>query len=68
MKKILFVLLILNGISFAQEQTITIGNTELKLGSDMEVVLDILDKSYYVEEDSKEYNLFFIWDSEQTKI
>jgi hypothetical protein len=51
----------------AQEQTITIGNTELKLGSDLEVVLDILDNTYYVEEDSQEDNLFMIWDSNKRK-
>ncbi len=67
MKKILFICLIFSWFSMAQEQTITIGNTELKLGSDLEVVLDILDETYYVEEDSKEYNLFFIWDSNKRK-
>mgnify|MGYP003536218585 CR=1 FL=1 len=65
MKKILFTIILFYGISFAQEQTITVGSTELKLGSDLEVVLDLLGKSYYVEEDSKEYNLFFVWDSDK---
>lgn len=51
----------------AQEQTITIGNTELKLGSDLEIVMDLLDELYYVEEGSKEYNLFMIWDSNKRK-
>jgi hypothetical protein len=55
------------GVTFAQEQSITIGNTELKLGSDLEVVLDILDNTYYVEEDSQEDNLFMIWDSNKRK-
>lgn len=63
MKKIMFVFLFVCSISFAQEQKITVGTVELTLGSDLEVVLDLLDKSYYVEEDSKEYNLFSIWDS-----
>jgi hypothetical protein len=67
MKKIIFAFLIAYGISYAQEQTITIGSTELKLGSDSEVVLDVLNELYYVEEDSKEYNLFFIWDSNKRK-
>lgn len=67
MKKILFICLIFNWFSMAQEQTITIGNTELKLGSDLEIVLDALDELYFVEEDSKEYNLFFIWDSDKRK-
>lgn len=52
MKQILFIFLIFSWFSMAQEQTITIGNTELKLGSDLEVILDILDNTYYVEEDS----------------
>ncbi len=67
MRKIIFAFLIVYGISYAQEQTITIGSTELKLGSDMEVVLGVLDELYYVEEDSKEFNLFFIWDSDKRK-
>lgn len=67
MKKILFICLLSSGFSLAQEQTITIGNTELKLGSDLEVVLDILDNTYYVEEDSQEDNLFMIWDSNKRK-
>lgn len=67
MKKILFISLIFSWFSMAQEQTITIGNTELKLGSDLEVVLDILDNTYYVEEDSQEDNLFMIWDSSKRK-
>jgi hypothetical protein len=67
MKKILFICLIFSWFSMAQEQTITIGNTELKLGSDLEVVLDVLDNTYYVEEDSQEDNLFMIWDSTKRK-
>lgn len=67
MKIILFICLIFCWFSMAQEQTITIGNTELKLGSDLEVVLDILDNTYYVEEDSQEDNLFMIWDSSKRK-
>jgi hypothetical protein len=67
MKKILFICLIFSWFSMAQEQTITIGNTELKLGSDLEVVLDVLDNTYYVEEDSQEDNLFMIWDSSKRK-
>jgi hypothetical protein len=67
MRKILFICLLFSGFSLAQEQTITIGNTELKLGSDLEVVLDILDNTYYVEEDSQEDNLFMIWDSNKRK-
>jgi len=67
MKKILFTLMLCFGVTFAQEQSITIGNTELKLGSDLEVVLDILDNTYYVEEDSQEDNLFMIWDSNKRK-
>ncbi len=67
MRKIIFAFLIIYTISYAQEQTITIGNTELKLGSDLEIVMDLLDELYYVEEDSKEYNLFFIWDSNKRK-
>lgn len=67
MKQILFICLIFSWFSMAQEQTITIGNTELKLGSDLEVILDILDNTYYVEEDSQEDNLFMIWDSNKRK-
>lgn len=67
MKKIIFAFLFVCSISYAQEQAITIGNTELKLGSDLEVVLDVLDDLYYVEEDSKDYNLFMIWDSDKRK-
>lgn len=63
MRKIIFAFLIVYGISYAQEQTITIGSTELKLGSDLEVVLGVLDELYFVEKDSKEFNLFYIWDS-----
>jgi hypothetical protein len=63
MKKILFAVILCLGVSSAQTQSITIGSTELKLGSDLETVIDILDNIYYVEEDSKEYNLFYIWDS-----
>lgn len=67
MKKILSICLIFSWFSMAQEQTITIGNTELKLGSDLEIVMDLLDELYYVEEGSKEYNLFMIWDLNKRK-
>lgn len=65
MKKIFLICLLFSGFSLSQEQTITIGKTELKLGSDEESVLDILDKLYYVEEDVDNENLFVIWDSKK---
>lgn len=65
MRKIIFAFLIIYGISFAQEQTITIGKIDLKLGTDQEVVLELLDKSLYVEEDFNDESLFSIWDSDK---
>jgi hypothetical protein len=63
MNKIIIALILFVGVTFAQEQTITIGKIELKLGAEQEVVLDILDKSLYVEEDYNDESLFSIWDS-----
>ena len=65
MKKIFLICLLFSGFTLSQEQTITIGKTELKLGSDKEVVLDVLDKLYYVEEDMDNENLFVIWDTKK---
>jgi hypothetical protein len=63
MNKIIIALILFVGLTFAQEQTITIGKIELKLGAEQEVVLDILDKSLYVEEEYNDESLFSIWDS-----
>jgi len=65
MNKIIAALIFFAGLTFAQEQTISIGKIDLKLGTDKEVVLDILDKSLYVEEDFNDENLFSIWDSDK---
>lgn len=63
MKKFIVLLFIISGISFAQDQGITIGNTSLKIGMELESVLGQLEKSLYVEEDFNTDNLFGIWDS-----
>jgi hypothetical protein len=63
MKKFIVLLFIISGISFAQDQGITIGNTSLKIGMELESVLGQLEKSLYVEEDFNTDNLFAIWDS-----
>jgi hypothetical protein len=63
MKKFIVLLFIISGISFAQDQGITIGNTSLKIGMELEFVLGQLEKSLYVEEDFNTDNLFGIWDS-----
>lgn len=65
MNKIIAAFILFAGITFAQEQTITIGKIDLKLGTDKEAVLDILDKSLYVEEDYNDESLFSIWDSDK---
>ena len=65
MNKIITAFILFAGITFAQEQTISIGKIDLKLGTDKEVVLDILDKSLYVEEDFNDESLFSIWDSDK---
>ena len=65
MNKIIPALILFAGLTFAQEQTITIGKIDLKLGSDKEEVLDLLDKSLYVEEDYNDEHLFSIWDSDK---
>lgn len=65
MKILLFICLLLAGISIAQDQTIMIGRTELKLGAEQETVLDLLDELYFVEYDLKNENLFLIWDTEK---
>lgn len=65
MKQILFICLLFTGFSFAQEQTIMFGKTELKLGADQETVLDLLDELYFVEYDQKNEYLFLIWDTEK---
>jgi len=65
MNKIIPALILFVGLAFAQEQTITIGKVDLKLGTDKEAVLDILDKSLYVEEDYNDEQLFSIWDSDK---
>lgn len=65
MNKIIPALILFAGLTFAQEQTITIGKIDLKLGSDKEEVLDLLDKTLYVEEDYNDEHLFSIWDSDK---
>lgn len=65
MNKIIISFMLLLGVTFAQEQTITIGKIDLKLGTDKATVLDILDKSFYVEEDFNDERLFSIWDSDK---
>lgn len=65
MNKIIPALILFAGLTFAQEQTITIGKIDLKLGTDKESVLDLLDKSLYVEEDYNDESLFSIWDSDK---
>jgi hypothetical protein len=63
MKKTLIALLFLSAFSFAQEQTISLGKAELKLGTDKEVVLNLLDKLFFVEEANNDETIFFVWDS-----
>jgi hypothetical protein len=65
MKKILLIFVLLCGFSFPQNQAILIGKTELVLGSDRDDVLNLLDKSFYVEDDLKNDNIFEIWDSDK---
>ena len=65
MNKIIVAFILFVGFTFAQEQSITVGKIDLKLGTDKEAVLDILDKSLYVEEDYNDENLFSIWDSDK---
>lgn len=65
MKKFIVLLFVISGISFAQDQSITIGNTSLKIGMELESVLGQLEKSLYVEEDLNTDNLFAIWDSKK---
>lgn len=65
MNKIIIAFVLFWGLAFAQEQTITIGKIDLKLGTDKASVLDILDKSFYVEEDFNDESLFSIWDSDK---
>jgi hypothetical protein len=52
-------------LTLGQEQTLTIGKIDLKLGSDKEEVLDLLDKTLYVEEDFNDETLFSIWDTDK---
>jgi len=63
MKNILLSILFICSVSIAQEQSIAIGKTELKLGADKENILNQLDKSFYVEEDETVDNIFIIWDT-----
>jgi hypothetical protein len=65
MNKIIIAFIFFVGLTFAQEQTLTIGKIDLKLGTDQEVVLDILDKTLYVEEDYNDEHLYSIWDSDK---
>lgn len=65
MNKIIIAFILFVGLTFAQEQTISIGKIDLKLGTDKEIVLDILDKSLYVEEDYNDEHLYLIWDSDK---
>ncbi len=65
MKKITIAFILFAGLTFGQEQTLTIGKIDLKLGSDKEEVLDLLDKTLYVEEDYNDEHLFSIWDSDK---
>jgi hypothetical protein len=64
-KKILLISVLLCGFSLPQSQTILIGKTELTLGSDRDDVLNLLDNSFYVEDDLKNDNMFEIWDSDK---
>lgn len=65
MKKFFLLFVVFAGLSFAQDQGITIGNTELKIGMELETVVDALERSLYVEEDMNTDKLFAIWDSEK---
>jgi hypothetical protein len=65
MNKIIIAFIFFVGLTFAQEQTLTIGKVDLKLGTDKESVLDILDKTLYVEEDYNDEHLYSIWDSDK---
>lgn len=65
MNKIIIAFILLLGSTYGQEQMLTLAKIDLKLGTDKEVVLNILDKSLYVEEDYKDEHLFSIWDSDK---
>jgi len=65
MNKLIIAFILLLGSTFGQEQMLTLAKIDLKLGTDKEAVLDILDKSLYVEEDFNDENLFSIWDSDK---
>jgi hypothetical protein len=65
MNKIILTFMLFAGLAFAQKQTLTIGKIDLKLGTDKATVLDMLDKSFYVEEDFNDETLFSIWDSDK---
>ncbi len=65
MNKIIIAFILLLGSTFGQEQMLTLAKIDLKLGTDKEAVLEILDKSLYVEEDYNDEHLFSIWDSDK---
>lgn len=65
MKNIIIALILFAGLTFGQEQTLTIGKIDLQLGSDKEAVLDLLDKTLYVEEDYNDESHYSIWDSDK---
>ena len=67
MKKLFAIVLFLSSFHFAQTQTLTVGKIELELGKDRDSVLDIIDNSYYVEEDPSIDNLFTIWDTDKKR-
>jgi len=65
MNKLLITFILVAGSTFGQEQMLTLAKIDLKLGTEKESVLDILDKSLYVEEDYNDEHLFSIWDSDK---